>query len=59
MPATSQAQFRAMEAAAHGHSTLGISPTVGREFVAATPAPKALPARKPKLRARVKRRKAR
>jgi hypothetical protein len=35
MPSTSEAQHRAMEAAAHGHSTLGIPESVGKEFVAA------------------------
>ena len=35
MPAKSQAQFRAMQAAAHGHSTLGIPQKVGKEFAAA------------------------
>lgn len=33
MPPVSEAQRRAMEAAAHGHSTLGIPAKVGREFV--------------------------
>lgn len=33
MPAVSEAQRRAMEAAAHGHSTLGIPKSVGQEFV--------------------------
>lgn len=33
MPAVSEAQRRAMEAAAHGHSTLGIPKSVGEEFV--------------------------
>lgn len=33
MPSTSEAQHRAMEAAAHGHSTLGIPKKVGKEFV--------------------------
>jgi hypothetical protein len=33
MPSTSEAQHRAMEAAAHGKSTLGIPKRVGREFV--------------------------
>lgn len=32
-PPVSEAQRRAMEAAAHGHSTLGISAKVGKEFV--------------------------
>lgn len=40
MPATSAKQFRAMQAAAHGRSTLGIPADVGKEFVAAGPAPK-------------------
>lgn len=35
MPSVSAAQHRAMEAAAHGHSTLGIPEAVGKEFVAA------------------------
>ncbi len=43
MPAKSQAQFRAMQAAAHGRSTRGIPESVGKEFVEATPNPKALP----------------
>lgn len=43
MPAKSKKQFRAMQAAAHGHSTLGIPAKVGREYVAATPKPKSLP----------------
>ncbi|MHB1644408.1 MAG: NUDIX domain-containing protein [Acidithiobacillus sp.] len=34
MPTTSAAQHRAMEAAAHGNSTLGIPEKVGKEFVA-------------------------
>lgn len=33
MPSVSSAQHRAMEAAAHGHSTLGIPKSVGQEFV--------------------------
>lgn len=33
MPSTSEAQHNAMEAAAHGHSTLGIPKSVGEEFV--------------------------
>src|SRR6266513_1288668 len=45
MPAKSKAQFRAMQAAAHGHSTLGIPQKVGKEFAAATESPKNLPAR--------------
>jgi hypothetical protein len=35
MPSVSQAQHRAMEAAAHGHSILGIPKKVGKEFSAA------------------------
>ena len=35
MPSTSAAQHRAMEAAAHGKSTLGIPKTVGHDFVEA------------------------
>ena len=50
MPAVSQAQFRAMEAAKEGKSTLGIPAKVGREFTqgfAGQPGSvKALPARK-------------
>ncbi|KVK89909.1 NUDIX domain-containing protein [Burkholderia sp. MSMB1498] len=33
MPTVSEKQHRAMEAAAHGHSTLGIPKSVGEEFV--------------------------
>lgn len=35
MPSVSERQRRAMEAAAHGHSTLGIPESVGKEYVAA------------------------
>jgi hypothetical protein len=35
MPSKTQAQHNAMEAAAHGHSTLGIPKKVGEDFVAA------------------------
>lgn len=45
MPPVSQAQRRAMRAAAAGKSTLGIPKKVGREFSAADPGGK-LPARK-------------
>lgn len=45
MPATSKAQFHAMQAAKHGRSTIGIPASVGRDFVAATPSPGRLPAR--------------
>lgn len=37
MPAVSGKQYRAMQAAAHGHSTLGIPASVGKEFVASGP----------------------
>ena len=47
MPPVSQAQRRAMYAAAAGHSTLGIPASVGREFTAADK-PGKLPARKTK-----------
>jgi len=46
MPAVSKAQFRAMQAAKHGKSTLGIPKSVGTDFVAATAKPKSLPERK-------------
>lgn len=39
MPATSERQRRAMEAAAHGHSTLGIPKKVGEEFIGKDLAP--------------------
>lgn len=48
MPATSQAQRKAMYAAAEGKSTLGIPPKVGKEFVAADAGGK-LPERKKAL----------
>lgn len=35
MPPVSQAQRRAMAAAAHGNSTIGIPAKVGKEFMAA------------------------
>ncbi len=48
-PVVSGAQFKAMEAAKHGHSTLGIPAKVGREFVPpGSKKPKGLPARKRK-----------
>ena len=58
MPAKSQAQFRAMEAAARGHSTLGIPAKVGAEFTQGQ-SPKGLPAKAPAVRKRptIKRRK--
>lgn len=37
MPITSEAQRRAMEAAAHGKSTLGIPKKVAKEYIKATP----------------------
>jgi len=40
MPSVSTAQHNAMEAAAHGHSTLGIPASVGKEFVAADDQPR-------------------
>lgn len=45
MPVVSEAQRRAMAAAAHGRSTLGIPSKVGKEFIAATPKGKKLPAK--------------
>lgn len=42
-PAISARQYRAMQAAKHGNSTLGIPKSVGAEFVAATDAPSELP----------------
>lgn len=45
-PYVSDAQKRAMYAAASGHSTLGIPAKVGKEFVAAGPASSHLPKRK-------------
>ena len=45
MPPRSEAQRRAMEAAAHGHSTLGIPKKVGKEFSNADPGGK-LPEKK-------------
>ena len=37
MPPVSEAHRRAMEAAAHGHSTIGIPKKVGQEFSNADP----------------------
>ena len=42
MPAKSQAQWRLMQAAAHGHSDK-VPPSVAREFIAATQHPGKLP----------------
>lgn len=47
MPPRSEAQRRAMQAAAHGKSTLGIPRKVGKEFTQADKGGK-LPARKSK-----------
>jgi len=46
MPVVSEAQKRAMYAAASGRSTLGIPAKVGKEFIEATPKGKKLPERK-------------
>lgn len=49
MPSKSAKQHRAMEAAKHGHSTLGIPQSVGREYADADEAKrKALPGRSKK-----------
>ncbi len=42
MPAKSQAQYRLMQAAAHG-GVKGVPKSVGKEFVKATGSPKGLP----------------
>lgn len=52
MPSVSAKQHRAMEAAAHGHSTLGIPAKVGKEFVAADMAKKKPIRAKAKVRRR-------
>lgn len=45
-PAVSKAQFSAMQAAKHGHSTLGIPESVGAEFApSGVKRPKGLPSR--------------
>jgi hypothetical protein len=49
MPIESEAQRRAMYAAAAGKSTLGIPKSVGKDFVAAGPASSNLPKRKKPL----------
>lgn len=46
MPSVSDAQRRAMAAAAHGHSTLGIPKKVGKEFIEADTGGR-LPPKKP------------
>jgi len=57
MPAKSKAQFRAMQAAAHGKSTLGIPESVGKEFTSMHQSPKGLPEKLGKLaKARKKKR---
>ncbi len=48
MPIVSDAQRKAMYAAAAGKSTLGIPKSVGKDFVAAGPASSNLPKRAPK-----------
>jgi hypothetical protein len=52
MPSTSEKQRRAMQAAAHGRSTLGISKKVGKDFAAADnkAGKRKLPMRKKKKR---------
>ncbi len=45
MPAKSKAQFRAMQAAAHGKSNIGIPQSVGKEFTSSHQSPKGLPER--------------
>lgn len=55
MPPKSEAQRRAMQAAAHGKSTLGIPKKVAKEFVSADKGGK-LPARKPTPAQRERRR---
>lgn len=54
MPAVSKAQYRLMQAAAHGKSDK-VSESVGREFVAATPHPGKLPEKQEKAKPRRKR----
>lgn len=46
MPPVSEAQRRAMAAAAHGHSTLGIPVKIGKEFIEADKGGR-LPQKKP------------
>jgi len=48
MPIVSEAQRRAMYAAAAGKSTIGIPPSVGKEYVAAGTATTQIPKRKSK-----------
>jgi hypothetical protein len=48
VPIVSESQKRAMYAAAAGKSTLGIPPSVGKDFVVAGPASKNLPEKMPK-----------
>lgn len=49
MPPVSEKQRKAMQAAAHGKSNIGIPKKVAREFVAADPGGK-LPKRAPKAK---------
>lgn len=49
MPAKSKSQLRAMMAAAHGKSTLGIPKSVGSEFASATSSTSGLPEKLGKL----------
>ena len=51
MPVVSEAQRRAMGAAAAGKSTLGIPAKVGQEFLDATPKGQKLPERAPRKKA--------
>lgn len=58
MPPVSEAQRRAMEAAASGKSTLGIPKSVGKEYAAADPGgklPKKAPAAAPRPRKKISR----
>jgi len=57
MPPKSEAQRKAMRAAASGHSTLGIPSKVGREFSAADPGGKLPKKKRPKQFALKKERK--
>jgi hypothetical protein len=52
MPVKSRAQFRLMQAAAHGglNKPGGPSKAVAKEFLAATPSPKSLPEKATKRR---------
>ena len=52
MPIVSEAQRKAMYAAAAGKSTLGIPKSVGKDFVAAGPASSSLPEKAPKKKSK-------